>query len=104
MLLHTEFTRLMTGDFSVMSFESGRRVLFFLRISPTVLFVAVFVGLLAKESAVPAAAVAVLPVSLVSSGTRLAGTWRMLMLVLCTVLLTLLCQRLRRRLWPIEAH
>jgi len=29
MLLHTEFTRLMTGDFSVMSFESGRRVLFF---------------------------------------------------------------------------
>lgn len=103
MLSHTEFGRLMTGDSSGMSdrwhvFESGERILFFYTSLPTVLFTALFVVLLAKESAVLAAAVAVVPVSLLSSGLELRGAWRSLVLLLCAVLLAGLCQRLRLRL------
>lgn len=102
-LLHTEFGRLMTGDSSGMSdrwqvFESGGRILFFYIFLPIVLFTALFVVLLAKESAVLAAAVAVLPVSLFSSGLALSGAWRSLVLLLCAVLLVGFSQYLRRRL------
>ena len=103
MLTHTEFGRLMTGDSSGMSdrwqvFETGPRVLFFYVSLPIVLLVAAFVGFLAKESASIAAAVAALPVSLLSSGLRPRGALTTLVLLLCACLFAGLCQRLRWRL------
>src|SRR5215470_1978594 len=91
MLLHTEFGRLMTGDTSGMSnkwqvVESGGRILFFYVFLPTVLLTALFVVLLAKESAVLAAAVTVLPTSLFASGFALRRVWISVVLLLCAVL------------------
>lgn len=78
MLSHSEFGRLMTSDSSGMSdrwevFMSGPRVLFFYVSFPTVLLVAVFVGLLATKFVMIAAAIAVLPISLLASGLALRG-------------------------------
>ncbi len=102
MLSHTQFGRLMTGNSSGTSdrwqvFMSGSQVLFFYVCLPTVILVAVFVGLLTKKSALTAAAVAVLPISVLASGLVLRGAWISLVLVFCAVLLAGFSQRLVRR-------
>jgi hypothetical protein len=102
MLSHTQFGRLMTGNSSGMTdpwqvFSSGSKVLFFYVSLPTVVLVAVFVGLLAKEFPLGAAAVAVLPISVLASGLVLRGAWISLVLIFCALLLALFSQRLARR-------
>lgn len=102
MLSHTEFGRLMTGNSSGMSdrwqvFMTGSKVLFFYISLPTVVVVAVFVGLLTKKAALAAAVVAVLPISVLASGLALRGAWVSLLLVLCAILLAGFSQRLIRR-------
>jgi len=102
MLSHTQFGRLMTGNSSGTSdrwqvFMSGSQVFFFYVCLPTVILVAVFVGLLTKKSALTAAAVAVLPISVLASGLVLRGAWISLVLVFCAVLLAGFSQRLVRR-------
>lgn len=62
MLSHTQFGRLMTDNSAGMNdpwqvFMGGSKVLFFYVSLPTVILVAVFVGLLTKKSALAAAAV-----------------------------------------------
>jgi hypothetical protein len=99
MLSHTQFGRLMTGNSSGMSnpwqvFVSGSRVLFFYVALPTVILVAVFVGLFTKKAALAAAAVAVLPISVLASGLALRGAWISLVLVVCALLLAGFSQRL----------
>lgn len=98
-LSHTEFGRLMTGDSSGMRdpwqiFTGGAWVLFFYVVLPNVILVSVFVGLLATKFALPAAAVAVLPISVLASGLALRGAWISLSLMLCSVLVAGLSQRL----------
>jgi hypothetical protein len=102
MLSHTQFGRLMTGNSSGMTdpwqvFSSGSKVLFFCVCLPTVVLVAVFVGLLAKQFALGAAAIAVLPISVLSSGLVLKGAWISLVLIFCALLLAHFSQRLARR-------
>jgi hypothetical protein len=102
MLSHTQFGRLMTGNASGMTdpwqvFSSGSRVLFFYVCLPTVVLIAVFVGLLAKEFALGAAAIAVLPISVLASGLVLRGAWISLVLIFCALLLAHFSQRLARR-------
>jgi hypothetical protein len=98
-LSHTQFGLLMTGNSSGMSdpwqvFMSGSKVLFFYVALPTVILVAVFVGLLTKKAALAAAAVAVLPISVLASGLALRGAWISLVLVVCALLLAGFSQRL----------
>jgi hypothetical protein len=98
-LSHTEFGRLMTGGSSGMRdpwqvFMGGTWVLFFYVALPNVILVSMFVGLLATEFALPAAAVAVLPISVLASGFALRGAWISLALILCSVLVAGLSQRL----------
>jgi hypothetical protein len=102
MLSHTQFGRLMTGNSTGMSdpwqvFMTGSKVLFFYVCLPTVIMVAVFVGLLTKKSALAAAAVAVLPISVLASGLVLKGAWISLVLVFCALVLAGFSQRLVRR-------
>jgi len=102
MLSHTQFGRLMTGNSSGMSdpwqvFMGGSTVLFFYVCLPTVILVAVFVGLLTKRAAMAAAVIAVLPISVLASGFALRGAWISLVLVLCALLLAGFSQRLVRR-------
>jgi hypothetical protein len=99
MLSHTQFGRLMTGNSSGMSdqwqvFMSGSKVLFFDVALPTVILVAVFVGLLARKAALAAVSVAVLPISVLASGLALRGAWISLLLVVCALLLAGCSQRL----------
>jgi len=101
MFSHTEFGRLMTGDSSGMAdrwqvFMSGSWVLFFYVCLPTVVLVAVFVGLLSTKSALIAVVVAVLPISVLASGLVLRGAWISLMLVACAGVVATLSQRLVR--------
>jgi hypothetical protein len=72
-------------------------VLFFYVCLPTVILVAVFVGLLTKKAALAAAVIAVLPISVLASGLVLRGAWISLVLVLCALLLAGFSQRLVRR-------
>jgi hypothetical protein len=93
---------LMTGNSSGISdrwqvLMSGSWVLFFYGCLPTVSIVAVFVGLLTKKSTLGAAAVAVLPISVLASGLVLRGAWISVVLVLCAILLAGFSQRLVRR-------
>ena len=102
MLSHTQFGSLMTGNSSGMSapwqvFMTGSKVLFFYVSLPTVILVAVFVGLLTKKAALVAAVIAVLPISVLASGLALRGAWISLLLVLCAILLAGFSQRLVRR-------
>jgi len=102
MLSHTEFGRLMTGNSSGMGdpwqvFMRGSTVLFFYVCLPTVILVAVFVGLLTKKSALAAAVVAVLPISVLASGLVLRGAWISLVLIFCAVLLAGFSRRVVRR-------
>ena len=102
MLSHTQFGRLMTGNSSGMSdpwqvLMSGSWILFFYVSLPTVILVAVFVGLLTNKSTLAAAAVAVLPISVLASGLVLRGAWISLVLVLCAVVLAGFLRRLVRR-------
>jgi hypothetical protein len=102
MLSHTQFGRLMTGNSSGMNdpwqvLMSGPKVLFFYVCLPTVILVAVFVGLLTKKFALATAAVAVLPISVLASGLVLRGAWISLVLVFCAALLAGFSQRLIRR-------
>ena len=101
MLFHTQFGRLMTDNSSGMSnqwqvFMGGSTVLFFYVCLPTVILVALFVGLLTKKFAWGAAAVAVLPISVLASGLVLKGAWISLVLVICALLLAGCSQRLVR--------
>ena len=101
MLSHTEFGRLMTGDSSGMNdrwqvFMSGLRVLFFYVSLPNMFLVAIFVGLLDKRFPLISAAIAVLPISVVSSGFALRGIWRSLVLVVFAVVIAGLSQSLVR--------
>jgi hypothetical protein len=101
-LSHTQFGSLMTGNSSGMSdpwqvFMTGSRVLFLYVSLPTVILVAVFVGLLTKKAAMAAAVIAVLPISVLASGLALRGAWISLLLVLCALLLAGFSQRLVRR-------
>jgi hypothetical protein len=101
MLSHTQFGRLMTGNSSGMTdpwqvFMSGSKVLFFYVALPTVILVAVFVGLLTKKAALVAAVIAVLPISVLASGLALRGAWISLVLVVCALLLAGFSQRLVR--------
>jgi len=103
MLSHTQFGRLARGDTSVMSdrwqvFMSGPWVLFFYVCLPTVFFVGIFVGLLEKRFSPLAAAIAVLPISALSSGLVLRGIWISLVLVVFAVLVAGLSQRSVRSL------
>ena len=105
-LRHTDFGRLMTGDSSGMTnrwdvFMSGTWVLFFCVSFPTVVLVSVFVGLLTKNFLRAAAAVAVLPISVVTSGFQLRGAWISLLLLFSGIVLAELSQRLvSRRVAP----
>lgn len=101
MLSHTEFGRLATGDTSGMRdrwqvFETGRWVLDFYVILPTVFLVAVFTGLLDKRFPPVATVVGVLPISAVSSGFVLRSIWRSLLFVILAVVVALLSQRMVR--------
>lgn len=101
MLSHTQFGRLVTGDSSGISdrwqvFMSGSWVLFFYVCLPTVFLVAIFVGLLEKRYPPIAAVVAVLPISVLSSGLVLRRIWISLVLAVCAVLVAGLSQRLVR--------
>ncbi|SRR5713226_1724912 len=101
MLSHTQFGRLMMGDSSGMIdrwqvFMSGSWVLFFYVCVPTVFLVAIFAGLLDKRFSPIAAVVAVLPISVLSSGLVLSGIWISLVLVVFAVLVAGLSQRLVR--------
>jgi hypothetical protein len=95
----------MTGNSSGMSdpwqvFMGGSKVLFFYVCLPTVILVAVFVGLLTKKATRAAAAIAVFPISVLASGLVLRGAWISLVLVLCALLLAGFSQRLVRRTSP----
>jgi hypothetical protein len=99
MLSHTQFGRMMSGDssgFNWQVFMTGSKIMFFYVSFPTVILVAVFVGLLSKRSAMTAAAIAVLPTSVVASAFRLRNAWISLLLVICAVLLAYFSQRLVR--------
>jgi hypothetical protein len=101
-LSHTQFGRLMTGNSSGMSdpwqvFMSGSKVLFFYVCLPTVILVAIFVGLLTKKSALAATAVAVLPISVLASGLVLRGAWISFVLVCCAMMVADLSQRIVQR-------
>jgi hypothetical protein len=98
-LRHTQFGLLMTGSHGGMSdpwkvFESGSRILFFCVCLPTVVLVAIFVGLLARKFALIAAAVAVLPIAVLASGLVLRGAWISLLLFICALALAGFAQRL----------
>jgi hypothetical protein len=75
---------------------TGSKVLFFYVSLPTVILVAVLVGLLTKKAALVAAVIAVLPISVLVSGLALRGLWISFLLVLCALLLAGLSQRLVR--------
>jgi len=103
MLSHTQFGRLMTGDSAGVGdrwqvFMSGSWVLFLFVSLPTVILVAVFVGLFTKTLTLAATAVAVLPISVLASGLVLRGAWISLVLVLFAGLLAGFSQRVVRRI------
>ena len=75
---------------------TGSKVLFFYVSLPTVILVAVLVGLLTKKAALVAAVIAVLPISVLVSGLALRGLWISFLWVLCALLLAGLSQRLVR--------
>ncbi len=97
-LRHTDFGRLMTGNSVGITnrwqvFMSGGWVLFFCVAFPTVALVSIFVGLLTKKFLRTAAAIAVLPISVVFSGFRLRGAWESLLLLFIGIILAELSQR-----------
>jgi hypothetical protein len=101
MLSHTEFGRLARGDTSGMSdrwqvFETGPGVMLFYVMLPTVFLVAIFMGMLDKRFPPIATVVAVLPISVISSGFALSGIWTSLGLVVFAVVVAILSQRLVR--------
>ena len=101
MLSHTEVGRLATGDTSGMRdpwqvLMTGPWVVFFYVMLPTVFLVAIFTGLLDKRFPSVATVVAVLPISVLSSGLSLRDTWRSLLLLIFAVLVAGLSQRLVR--------
>lgn len=102
MLTHTQFGALMSGNAYGMTdpwqvFMSGSRILFFYVSLPTVLVVALFVGLLAKKAALAAAVIAVLPISVVASGMALSGAWTSFVLIVSALGLAAVSQRIARR-------
>jgi len=102
MLSHTQFGRLATGNADGVSdrwqvFMSGSRILFSWVCLPTVILVSVFVGSLANKSTPTAAAVAVLPISVLASGLTFRGIWISLVLLLCAVLLSSFSRHLIQR-------
>jgi hypothetical protein len=98
-LRHTDFGRLMTGNSVGITdrwqvFMSGEWVLFFCVALPTVAIVSIFVGLLTKTFLRTAAAIAVLPISVVASGFQLKGVWVSLLLLFIGIILAEFSQRL----------
>jgi hypothetical protein len=63
---------------------------------PTVFLVAIFMGMLDKRFPPIATVVAVLPISVISSGFALSGIWTSLGLVAFAVVVAILSQRLVR--------
>jgi hypothetical protein len=101
MFSHTEFGRLATGDTSGMSdrwqvLMTGPWVPLFYVMLPTVFLVAIFTGLLDKRFPPVATVVAVLPISVLSSGLSLRDTWRSLLLLIFAVLVASFSPRLVR--------
>jgi hypothetical protein len=100
-LRHTDFGKLMTGGSSGFAdpwqvFMSGTWVLFFCVALPTVAVVSIFVGLLTKTFLRTAAAIAVLPVSVVASGFQLRSAWVSLLLLFIGIVLAVYSQRFVR--------
>jgi uncharacterized membrane protein YqaE (UPF0057 family) len=101
-LRHTDFGKLMTGGSSGFAdpwqvLMSGTWVLFFCVALPTVAVVSIFVGLLTKTFSRTAAAIAVLPVSVVvASGFQLRTAWVSLLLLFVGFVLAVFSQRLVR--------
>ncbi len=102
MLTHTQFGALMTGNSAGIAdqwqvFMSGSRVLFFYVSLPTVIAVALFVGLLARKAALFATVFAVLPISVIASGPALHNAWISLVLVGGGLFVATASQRVVRR-------
>lgn len=101
MLNHTEVGHVMTGDVRGISdpwkiFMSGSWTLLFWVSLPTTALVAIFVGALTKKYGPIAAGIAVLPISVISSGLVLREAWVSVALIFCAILVTALTQRLAR--------
>jgi hypothetical protein len=100
-LSHTQFGLLATGHSSGMVapwqvFMSGSKALFLYVALPTVILVALFVGLLARRAVFAASAIAALPISILASGFDLQGLWLSLLLLFCCFVITALAGRLVR--------
>lgn len=101
MLNHTQFGHLAMGDTRGISdpwktFMSGFWVLLLCISLPTTTLVAIFVGALTKKHASIAAAIAVLPISIISSGLELREAWVTALLVISAVFVAASMQRLRK--------
>jgi hypothetical protein len=101
MLNHTQFGNLAMGDTRGISdpwktLMSGFWVLLLCVSLPTTTLVAIFVGALTKKHASIAAAIAVLPISIISSGLELRDAWVTALLVISAVSVAASMQRLRK--------